>query len=316
MGEAIPRNYTVVETKLSYLRMVQPTIPWAEFKRVVEDCNVPTSSVLAVTKFYHDIGALVYFNEDESGLNQIVILDAQWLTSVFATVVTMKSNYVHGGVLKHADLPLIWRPPKYPHKFYPLLLALMDKFEISYTPKDADPPYSLIPCLVDEPHPAPDDLEQLTTRTSHVILGRCWVFEFLPLGFFPKFVVRLLSNGWTPAKMWRNGVVLCQKTETVQLLLLEGERSASKFVVYIAGAAGARRLVTLVEGIQTLITDWLEVQANVYVPCPSCRTLDAFLLQMQLPRGLSHCSVLQKTSPLKWTVWRQMYPWPATMVSK
>jgi hypothetical protein len=62
----------------------------------------------------------------------MVILDSQWLTQVFSTIVSMKNQYAKDGKMKPSALVHMWKPPKYPESLHPMLLKILEKFEISY----------------------------------------------------------------------------------------------------------------------------------------------------------------------------------------
>lgn len=44
--------------------------------------DIPEQDVLSATQYLHDLGVLLYFNDLKSGLNDIVMLDPQWLSDV------------------------------------------------------------------------------------------------------------------------------------------------------------------------------------------------------------------------------------------
>ncbi len=66
----------------------------------------------------------------QARLAELVVLDAQWLTHLMATLVTLKPNAVRKGVLRLADLEMVWREPAYPRALHPTLLALLAQFDL------------------------------------------------------------------------------------------------------------------------------------------------------------------------------------------
>jgi hypothetical protein len=66
-----------------------------------------------VTNLLNQLGDVVYFPEKESGLDSIIILDPQWLTKTFATIISMKNRFARSGRITRAQLKQLVpsRPP-------------------------------------------------------------------------------------------------------------------------------------------------------------------------------------------------------------
>ena len=63
----------------------------------MSDCHISSpQDVKFATEFLHHLGALIWFDSPESGLSDMVILDSQWLTKVFSSVVSAKNDPIHG----------------------------------------------------------------------------------------------------------------------------------------------------------------------------------------------------------------------------
>eukprot|EP01088_Endostelium_zonatum_P020081 TRINITY_DN722_c1_g1_i1.p1 TRINITY_DN722_c1_g1~~TRINITY_DN722_c1_g1_i1.p1 ORF type:complete len:2287 (+),score=512.39 TRINITY_DN722_c1_g1_i1:319-7179(+) len=156
--------------------------------------------------------------DGSSSLSDTVFLDPQWLTHVLATIVTLRHNLTKDGRLNHDDLPLIWKPPKFPTDLHPMMLQLLTKFEIAYPLKRSPKqdmslntttaiPAHLIPCLLDESRPdkiaefwppfVADDKSFLSDDPNQKGIMRQYTriyhFRFLPLGFFPRLFVRTMN---------------------------------------------------------------------------------------------------------------------------
>lgn len=62
----------------------------------------------------NDLGTIVFFNDPKFGLNDLIILDPQWLTKLMSTLITTKPNFVKNGILLHSNLNQIWKYPDFP----------------------------------------------------------------------------------------------------------------------------------------------------------------------------------------------------------
>ncbi|KAL6040633.1 Myotubularin-like phosphatase domain, variant 2, partial [Balamuthia mandrillaris] len=130
----VPQPYITLEEKLRAISAVkpQPVLSWQEFEAVGATCGIPQPLVTKAAEYLHSLGSIVYFNEPASGLNDLVVLDCQWLTNVFADVISLKHNFVKDGILLKKDLPQIWKAPLYPQEVHSSLVALLEKFEVAY----------------------------------------------------------------------------------------------------------------------------------------------------------------------------------------
>jgi hypothetical protein len=135
MGEMIPVTYNLLEEAVVKERTVRekagksPIASWSEFSEMALKCSITPNKLTRVTQFLHDMGTLIHFPEQQSGLSNLVFLDPKFLVDLMATVVSSKTAFIKKGVLRHKDLALLWR--QYPTALHQQLLALLEKFEIS-----------------------------------------------------------------------------------------------------------------------------------------------------------------------------------------
>jgi serine/threonine protein kinase len=293
-----------------------PVIPWSvwrdtafrEYKFKDED------SIKVATSFLHDLGIIIWFNTPESKLSDLVILDSQWLTKVFASIVSAKNDSQYGvagciknGILQHKDLNLIWREPDYPQRLHRFLLAIFEKFEILHrldgttdipnltsdtiidrndnnlnvsTSKDYKEltGISMIPCLLPD-NPPLQELNKIwpVGETVYHQTGRIYNFEFLPNGFFSRLMVRFAKK-WNVKCYWKYGIVLYKDKA---LLKLEHTLQSHKLTFQIRGEAGTNKIGDLIQSIDTLISDWLkEVKVKINCICMMCPPNSPYLFEL------------------------------------
>ena len=165
--------------------------------------------LLRATHFLNDLGSLVFFENDKT-YERLIVLDPQWLTSMFASVITTSHKYIRDGTLPHKALKQIWKPPTYPEHLHPHLIALLEQFEIllDLPPDENDQePLKryLVPSLLPEEKP-PIDLLWLK-HDDQLQYCRNITLEFIPNGLFSRFMVRFLHFADKPLKYWRQGVL-------------------------------------------------------------------------------------------------------------
>ena len=120
MPDRIALSFLALEEKLMGAQQTlnPPTLNFADYSSMALDCNISENNILTATKFLNDLGSLVYFSDKDEGLNDLVVVDPQWITKTFATVVSLKFGFIRDGIMKVSDLPHIWAPPNYPQAFF------------------------------------------------------------------------------------------------------------------------------------------------------------------------------------------------------
>lgn len=150
MGCKMPASYFALEDMCRMERRnkemlgIAPILTWEEVSLLARKSNflkLDESKPDALDAFdvhlsvaidvLHLLGSVVRFKESAAGLENYVILNPQWVTKIFSTIVTTKQNFVRDGVIDVANLfTQLWRP--FPPKLHPLLLNLLESFEIVF----------------------------------------------------------------------------------------------------------------------------------------------------------------------------------------
>jgi hypothetical protein len=91
----IPGSFLVLEQLVIEERQksLQPVLSWSGFRTLATSCSIKDEeTVLRAAEFLNQMGAIVHFTEDPE-LHDLVVLDPQWLSDVFCTLITTKGNY-------------------------------------------------------------------------------------------------------------------------------------------------------------------------------------------------------------------------------
>ncbi|EGC33244.1 hypothetical protein DICPUDRAFT_49056 [Dictyostelium purpureum] len=226
----IPGNYIILEHRLTNRganpgRMtINGTLSainlqkerYIDYEDYENECNLShlqPEDVKGATEFLHNLGIILHF--DTPTLRNLVVLDPQWLADVMSSLITFSHNWIKKGILNHSELVAVWGG-KYDQSLWPLLLKLLEKFEVSYELPNVQK--SLIPSLLPE-EPEGEVLsikdKEWLSLPQAIESGRCQIFgcdynfNFMPLGFFARLLLRiLLINGIEVRTYWRNGVLV------------------------------------------------------------------------------------------------------------
>lgn len=92
-----------------------------------------TEELTLATRFLHENGVLLHYNDQLRGLNHLYFIDPAWVCDLIATLVTVRERnpFIVNGVMKKKDLQLVLRDPKFPQNFILQYLQLMERFEIA-----------------------------------------------------------------------------------------------------------------------------------------------------------------------------------------
>lgn len=273
--DKLPRIYQNLEDLIFKEKdlCTPPAITWDQFAHMASKVNFKDEEhLMRATEFLNNLGSLVFFG-DITSKDGLVVLDPQWLTSMFASIITTSHSYTQKGTLQKSVLGQIWRAPRYPPSLHGALIKLLKDFEIIYelppAPDTNDLVY-LIPSLLPDERPHVDLLWPTFDATAvDTEFNRSYTIEFVPNGLFSRLMVRLLHFLDKPIKYWRTGIM--------------GERGNARCFVELIdvsihfttrGEGSAEFLRVITEIVDTLVTDFFKVRiCSVYIRCPHCLAL-------------------------------------------
>jgi len=147
----VPLGWVMLVDHIKRKRQQEQVINVAQFAQFARSCaGVEVPDIPTLIRFYNSVGILSFFDDmsDDAQflkfininkqlpskntmlLNELVILNPQWIADLMATIITIKHSFAKDGVLLESDLPQIWRD--YPASMYDALLNLLEKFEVAY----------------------------------------------------------------------------------------------------------------------------------------------------------------------------------------
>lgn len=157
-------NTTVYERVFMLEQLIQrakslkmpPILTWREYQTMASGIIDDQTQLLEATKLLANLGSLVYlpsssrknswmismaqlFPEDydsSAGATsaEFIVLDPQWLVDLFATILGTSPNFVRNGLIRSADLALIWRDfAKFPPALHSQLMQILEHFDVAFS---------------------------------------------------------------------------------------------------------------------------------------------------------------------------------------
>jgi serine/threonine protein kinase/GTPase SAR1 family protein len=224
-------------------------------------------------EFLHNNGVINWLrvsglgNEDSDNL---IVLDAHWLSRVFSSIVSLRHNWVAKGLLELSSLKHLWK--NFAEELQPQLIELLEKFELVFRMSDGK--RLLIPSLLPQAVPSTlrNEWSQSGVANGIVQHSRVFDFQFIPIGLFAKLLVRVLHvSTVTVLALWRHGILLEHGLERA-LLCERNERGAITLDVRVGvNEISFSLLCKLVDTIEVLIESCMFSKTLVrLIPCSHC----------------------------------------------
>jgi internalin A len=223
--DLLPETWFIVKSKLEGLSLNSNFITHdTYFELCAENKITDETSQRTLISFLHDLGILLYFQEDRH-LAELGILKPQWVTNGVYKILNDKTVFAHKGLLSLELLDEILNTPDYPHRKRLFIVELMRKFELCY---EIDDDIFLIPDLL------PKDEPELQFNG---IPAFEYVYPVLPSSVITRFIVRM-NQRIDHNCVWRTGVLLeIDKNRA----LIKADIEDRKITIAIEGVEHTRR---------------------------------------------------------------------------
>jgi internalin A len=280
MGQRISTRWVAAREAVLNRGADRPQIPYREFTDICAQHDVTGDQASTLAKLMHDLGLVIYYDEDES-LKDIVVVNPDWLTKAISYVLDDRVTVADGGILDHRRLTAIWqnREDGYPAEYHPYFLRLMEKFDVSYRLDGIQ--QSLVAQLV--PHQRPklpwSFGSTLPTGVRRLALT-CELWEDAP-GLVSWLTVRHHRD--SIGRHWRHGVFLRHAIDAYQSEALLELRTPTQLSLEVRAPSPDMYLNELRSSIERLIKErWPGLRYRLWVPC-SGSTADGRHCQGRFP---------------------------------
>jgi internalin A len=222
----LPATWFTVKSKLEELAKHKNFFTQEEFISLCETNNVSdATSQRTLIGFLHDLGVVLHF-QDDPRLEQLGILNPQWVTNGVYKILNSHELFQNRGILTLSILDRILNLPEYPSSKRLFIVDMMKKFELCY---DIEPDKTfLIPDLLPKDEPFLDEWDGA--------LAFQYQYNVLPTSIISRFIVRM--NAFAYKTAWRSGVVLKSSWNTA---LVKADTEERKIYISVKGDENTRR---------------------------------------------------------------------------
>lgn len=200
----------------------KPLLSWSQVMEIAKKSKITTdAAVIAGIKYIELLGHTMYFPGIEDKKKRIkshvskknaieaderygFVISPKYLNQMF-TVIQSKKITARNGRIKVSELSMVWNERQDHSEFGDDLLAMLEYFDILFRLGEDE---LLIPMQVEESLP---NIQRLWPSYDPQVLqfSRTFSFNFLPLGLFSRFMLRILEKlGEANTKYWRYGFII------------------------------------------------------------------------------------------------------------
>ena len=215
MNETIPVNWLKFEKSLQAKKeMGNNRVPLESAKDIAKnDCNIVDEKEFeTLMNYLHDIRSLIHY-DDTVQLNQLVVLDPQWLVDVFKKVITVKAydpeekEFLHlwrklesTGVLDEKLVAHVWGPLFEDKETLESLIGIMERFSLlcPWSVHASSNRQYLVPSMLMS-CPTTELLELVESASIPSLFVKFSSGE-VPPAFFPRLIVQFIQ--WGRERFW------------------------------------------------------------------------------------------------------------------
>ena len=198
-------SWLAVRNRLETMAETENYISYRKYFSICQENGITEEEALRLAKYLHDLGVILYYHDDPL-LKHLIILSSEWGTDAVYKILDEQVHRLKGrnGIFYIDDLPYIWKDKsRYPEEFYPHLLNLMEKFQLTF--KVNANTYLMAELLDGKAIELPLKFPRENTLSFR------YDYDFLPAGIMTRFIVSMNQYIITidgVKQCWKKGVYL------------------------------------------------------------------------------------------------------------
>ncbi|MCT7960563.1 leucine-rich repeat domain-containing protein [Laspinema sp. D1] len=265
MGELWPKTWLDAANDIRSLSDKYITPQQLETR--MSAAGVSQDSIPILAQYLHELGEILYF-QNNPALNEIVILQPEWVTKHISRVLTSETVKQRHGILTRTEMNHLW--PDLDPFMHEHFLHLLERFDLSYPIRNEAESVPEDVCLIVEclPLDPPNYQEQwdgiLTTRKCQEMSIK-WHLNIIPAGIPTWFIAR--SHRFSTGIHWRNGALLADRTPPKHLALVQAFPQQNYLQLTVRGATPQNFFNLLRDGIELTLHRFQGLPMKCTIPC-------------------------------------------------
>lgn len=264
MGEEWPVAWANVRHAVRALAATRNHITPNELAALLDEQEVTGTQARVLTKWLHELGEILFF-QDVDELNDIVILNSQWVTEAISRVLENEEVTAQDGIFSRDCMNRLWRdlPPAMREHF----LRLMEQFDLSYRIlEDRDKSLVIERVPYDPPVYEPRWDAHKEAAPCREIKMRFALDATMPAGIPTWFIAR--SHRFSLRTHWRHGALLGDERETPNNLgLIQAFPHDRYLTLMVRGPAPQNFFALLRDGLEVTFSRFPGLGIARKVPC-------------------------------------------------
>jgi small GTP-binding protein len=261
MGEKWPANWLDAANAIRGLE--EQHITPKELDRLMAKHKVEKEGAKVLGQWLHELGDILYFKDDEE-LNDLVILNPQWVTGAISKVLESKEVIGGNGVFTRKHMDELWADIE-DENIRGHLLRLMEKFDLSYQTLENKDISLVVELLPLDPPDYKEKWEKIKEGEGCKEVSMKFELSSVPAGVPTWFIAR--SHRFTTHTHWRNGALFKDK-DGRHIGLAEAYPYDRYLRLTVRGPAPQNFFMLLRDGLELTLERFPGLKIKRTMPCP------------------------------------------------
>ena len=261
MGEEWPASWLYAANEIRSLE--DSYISPKKLCKLMDKHKVKAESASVLTQWLHELGDILYFKEDDE-LNDLVILNPQWVTEAISDVLESKEVIEKDGILTREHRDKLWG--NIDENIREHFLRLMERFDLSYRTLENREVSLVVERLPLDPPEYRKQWESIQETKGCKEISMKFSLNSLPAGIPTWFIAR--SHRFTTHTHWRMGALFADSKEKRHWGLVEAYPHDRQIQLSVRGPAPHNFFALLRDGLELTLRRFPGLKIKRTVPCP------------------------------------------------
>jgi GTPase SAR1 family protein len=229
--------------------------------QIMADNQVADVSEKVLARWLHELGEILYFQDNEE-INDIVILQPQWVTEYISKVLESEEVINKVGIFTRQEMERLWQD--LPSSMRDHFLRLMERFDLSYRILENKDISLVVERLPLDPPDYQPKWEEIKAAGECNEISMKFKLNTIPAGIPTWFIAR--QHRFTTNTHWRNGVLFAYD-EQKHLALVQAFPYDRYIQLTVRGSNPHNFFSLLKDGLELTLKRFPGLQIERKIPC-------------------------------------------------